>query len=75
MTTVAMSVFGSLHGQGATKISLGEMRGSNLVDAFEMVATQTIHNVRPFCITYFEEIFKSFSDLLRPGEWLSAGSL
>jgi uncharacterized membrane protein len=40
VTTVAVSVFSSLHGQGTTKITLGEMKGSNLVDAFELVRTQ-----------------------------------
>ncbi len=67
ISTVALSVFSSLHGQGTTKITLSEMKGSNLVDAFELVASQTTRNVRPFCIAYFEEIFTSFSKSVRPG--------
>lgn len=67
VSTVAISVFCSLHGQGTTRITLGEMKGSNLVDAFELVATQTTRNVRPFCIAYFDEIFSSFLKCVRPG--------
>ena len=70
-STVALSVFSSLHGQGTTKITLSEMKGSNLVDAFELVASQTTRNVRPFCIAYFEEIFTSFSRNVRPGACVS----
>ena len=54
LSTVALSVFSSLHGQGSTRITFSEMKGSNLVDAFHLVASQTTRNVRPFCIAYFE---------------------
>jgi hypothetical protein len=67
VTTVSVSVFCSLHGQGTTKITYGEMKGSNLVDAFELVATQTTRNVRPFCVAYFEEIFTSYVKVVRRG--------
>jgi hypothetical protein len=52
---------------GTTKISLNEMKCSNLVDAFELVGTHTTRNVRPFCVHYFEEILQAFLRCVRPG--------
>ena len=40
ITTVITSVFCSLHGQRTSLISLNEIKGSNLVDAFDLVASQ-----------------------------------
>jgi hypothetical protein len=71
ITTVLISIFCSLHGQRESKISLAELKGSNLVDAFDLVSTQSTRNIRPFCVAYFEEIFTRFRRLDRSGEWLA----
>lgn len=54
--------------QGISKISLGELKGSNLVDAFDLVSSQSTRNIRPFCVAYFDEIISRFRSLDRSGE-------
>jgi hypothetical protein len=72
ISTVCISVFCSLHGQGTTRITYNEMKGSNLVDAFELVSSQTTRNVRPFCVSYFEEIYSTFNKCRRKGACLAS---
>ena len=60
---VLHSVFASLHGQRSPRISAGELRGSNLVDAFYLVASQTTRHVLPFSVAYHDDFMGQWAKL------------
>jgi DNA-binding response OmpR family regulator len=63
-TVVVTSLICSLHGQRSGRISFPELRGSNLVDAFHLVASQSTRHVLPFSISYFEEAYNTWTAAL-----------